>query len=573
MKLTVRGVCLILSAGLLLWTPAAGAAPAPGDKTVVQGFGARTGSVEVGSAETGPVQPASVAGSGLETSSDPGTSAEATSQLAPPRRTISPRSSGIPRRPMRGCSTAPSDFNGDGRSDLALSELGSGGVHATRVILAASIQLSARTQYFTPASPGMPPGFVQPGWALATGYFNADCYADLAVGDVSEQLLVLYGGMDGLSTARLSVITFAEVAPGVASGLFGTVLTAGDFDGDGLDDLVAGAPRSGFAEIGGIALLRGTDAGLTPTARQWIPGDDWRLPVRATGGEWFGGVLEAGDFNGDGRDDLAVGFDRDDVEVGGTAVSAAGSVVVLPGGVGGLDLAAGQRFHQDSPGVPDSVELTDQFGSSLAAGDVTGDGLADLAVATYNEGELTPEEGYRGWSITLLRGSTGGLTAEGAQYLSRQTPGVPGGELQFGVELALGDFDGDGHHDLAAGSYHDRFDAVRDAGSVTVFPGTVDGLSVVDAQLLTRETPGIPGDAASSEFFGQVLLVVKHPAGRTDLMIGTPYFEYDGLRAAGAVLVLPGGPGGIQPADAWVVSAAGATPGPHADAYFGRVIA
>jgi len=74
--------------------------------------------------------------------------------------------------------------------------------------------------------------------------------------------------------------------------------------------------------------------------------------------------VAAGDFNGDGRADLAVGAWLEDV---GT-VSNAGTVNVLYGTAAGLSATGNQLWHQDSAGVLDAAEAGDRFGAALATG-------------------------------------------------------------------------------------------------------------------------------------------------------------------------------------------------------------
>jgi hypothetical protein len=86
---------------------------------------------------------------------------------------------------------------------------------------------------------------------------------------------------------------------------------------------------------------------------------------------------DANDFNGDGRQDLAVGVRAED--------SSAGAVNVLYGSASGITATADQFFRQGVGGLADTAEGGDLFGSSLAAGDLNGDGRDDLAVGVPGE--------------------------------------------------------------------------------------------------------------------------------------------------------------------------------------------
>lgn len=102
----------------------------------------------------------------------------------------------------------------------------------------------------------------------------------------------------------------------------------------------------------------------------------------------FGSALAAGDFNGDGRVDLAIGVPNEGLEgVSGVGtISKVGAVNVLYGSSSGLSASGDQQWHQNSDRVLGAAENDDLFGSALAAGDFNGDGRADLAIGVPNEG-------------------------------------------------------------------------------------------------------------------------------------------------------------------------------------------
>jgi hypothetical protein len=100
----------------------------------------------------------------------------------------------------------------------------------------------------------------------------------------------------------------------------------------------------------------------------------------------FGHALAAGDFNNDGRDDLAVGVPNEDIGL----VLDAGAVHIIFGSASRL-VSTGNLFrHQDSLGLnnanPETVaEVGDNFGSALAAGDFNGNNRDDLAIGVPEE--------------------------------------------------------------------------------------------------------------------------------------------------------------------------------------------
>jgi FG-GAP repeat len=93
---------------------------------------------------------------------------------------------------------------------------------------------------------------------------------------------------------------------------FGSALTMGDFDGDGYDDLAVGVPfedNNVATDFGATNVLYGSPSGLTDTGDQFWSQDsaDVNGVIEDEDSDWFASALAAGDFNGDGRDDLGIG--------------------------------------------------------------------------------------------------------------------------------------------------------------------------------------------------------------------------------------------------------------------------
>ena len=213
------------------------------------------------------------------------------------------------------------------------------------------------------------------------------------------------------------------------------------------------------------------------------------------------GQLKA-DFNGDGIADLAVGVPFEDV---GT-IADAGVVNVLYGLGSGLSAAANQLWHQDRSGVADAVEVFDNFGWALAAGDFNFDDIADLAVGVPGETLGTiPGAG----AVSVLYGSGSGLSAAANQLWHQDRSGVAdvaeGGD-SFGWALAAGDFNGDGIADLAVGVPGESVGTIPSAGAVNVLYGSrTNGLSAAGNQLWHQNSTGVADVAEDSDQFGQVL--------------------------------------------------------------------
>ncbi len=147
------------------------------------------------------------------------------------------------------------------------------------------------------------------------------------------------------------------------------------------------------------------------------------------------------DFNGDGYRDLAYANAFSGSRGEGEEDYWGGAVRVVYGTAHGLDTSHSRLVHQDSAGVPGTGEDDDQWGASLASGDLNKDGYADLVVGNPFE-QVGSSSSYRG-TVTVVWGSRTGLSG-GTDLAPRSGAGS-----YFGSDLAVGDFTGDGSPDLA----------------------------------------------------------------------------------------------------------------------------
>jgi hypothetical protein len=132
------------------------------------------------------------------------------------------------------------------------------------------------------------------------------------------------------------------------------------------------------------------------------------------------------------------------------------------------------------------AETGDHFGASIAAGDVTGDGRADVVVGVPEENKY---DRVNVGAFTLLKGSSVGLTGVGSQYFDQNRTGVPGTAEtndRFGDVVTLLDLNGDGKRDAAVG---DRWED-SDRGTVTLFRGSSTGLT--PTELITAASLSTP---------------------------------------------------------------------------------
>jgi hypothetical protein len=296
-----------------------------------------------------------------------------------------------------GFALATADFNNDGADDLAVGVPyedvgGHGDAGAVQVFYGKTGNLPVgsglivsgvvNVQFWSPIDATVEGGAAANdrfGWSLAAADFNGDGHADLAVGIPQRThgagagaiafggaVNVIMGGADGLAaTVADPARLWHQNRPGMLGDvggvdLFGYALAAADFNNDGYADLAIGVPGDdyilGIVDTGSVQIVYGSANGLTTA------GNARRFHTTApTAGDFFGAALFAGDFNGDGNADLAVGAPEDTT----TAVNG-GSVTTLYGHqTHGLLQAEAQLLYPGFNGLKGSVTADDYFGEAL----------------------------------------------------------------------------------------------------------------------------------------------------------------------------------------------------------------
>lgn len=305
------------------------------------------------------------------------------------------------------------------------------------------------------------------GTTLASGDFNGDGFDDLAIGhpylkvagfSSSGAVHVLSGSVGGLTLELDSIDQSRLLGGSPGSGdTFGLALASGRFNDGPLGDLAIGAPGKtvGAApSAGAVWVLRGTTQGLNRLGYvRLVPHPTHALAA----GDRFGASLAAGDINRDGRDELAVGVPGRSRMVAGRRLFGVGQVDLYYGSASGIVANSVAYLDQSLTG---ELEQSDTFGSTLALGDTSGDGRAELYAGV-------PNENGAGAYQRFLTGLSG-ISPTGSSLVLQPGSGESEAGDRFAAALVLGDFDGNGLLDLATSAPSEDLGLLSNAGQVHV---------------------------------------------------------------------------------------------------------
>ncbi|MCK6531226.1 FG-GAP-like repeat-containing protein [Myxococcota bacterium] len=341
---------------------------------------------------------------------------------------------------------ASGDFNEDGISDVIVGAPWKDRVYVFFGPIAGRVDAVDADVILTGESSGD-----QAGYAVASaGDVDRDGSPDLLVGAQEAAggrgRAYLLRGPLGTGTRSLSTADAVLTGERTGDRAGWSVAGAGDTDGDGYGDLLIGAPWQNDAGsyAGAAYLVRGPVSGSVglgaATTRIYSPESNWELGT---------GVVGPGDVDGDGLDDILIGTDAEAAYVflgplpaGQVVLAEASSVLVPPGG--------GENLG----------------GWNAAAGDVDGDGLADILLGAPSRDEPYVDGG----GAYLVYGPP----LEGTVLLDRDCAvflAAAAGDATGRGLAGAGDVDRDGFGDLVIGSYA-ADDGISDGGVARVYLGS-----------------------------------------------------------------------------------------------------
>lgn len=425
-----------------------------------------------------------------------------------------------------GDSVLIEDFNNDGYDDIVVADPNAYWTHEGGVYLffgssegfdpLYQMEEDADVIYqltYLPSQAGF-------GNSMSSGDLNDDGYPDLIVGapdrydgwDNPGSATIFWGGTRSYMEMENSVEILGDTVEKT-----GYSVLAGDFNGDGVDDLAISSPASlGYQSLnrfhaGMVSIILGpvTSGGMIYNMV------DFRI-YGSIPNEAIGMTLAKGDINNDSMDDLIIGAPRSDLG----SITDQGLVYIVPGRsqwTGSLDLASDPsiRIFGAWP--------YDQAGTSMETGDIDGDSMDDLALGCPT-GDGYQRTTDKGGNMFLLFGKyLSSFDGSGNISLRNQYNVTIFGEEtleRFGSSIAFGDIDDDGVDDLAIGAkgWKDTLSGYT-PGGVMILQSTVirDGSILNSSSLPLLSSKGDGDEAGSSVAIGNLA-----GDGRNDIIIGSP---------------------------------------------------
>lgn len=461
------------------------------------------------------------------------------------------------------------DFNGDGWNDVIVADPSD----TNPVRFGGSAYIFFGGQSGTISDPDANADVVlrgQGGFANAVasaGDFNGDGYDDVIVGwsvndngnGLSSGSAFVFFGQSYTTQQILDANTDADVViNGRDNSQLGlSVASAGDFDGDGMDDIIVGGGDHLVDGVCGtsVYLLFGADYPTQQVLSAEV-GADVVLNAQACNNGFGRSVASAGDFNGDGLDDVIVGAFVDDA---GFPYNGIGSAFIFFGGQTGTISDPDSNADVVLNGEGGLVGFG-AFGFSVAsAGDFNGDGLDDVVVGDQFYTAGTFSFLGVGGAFVFFGGQTGTLVASDADLIV-SAQGISD-FLGFSVASA-GDFNGDGLDDVILGSPGASCeDCETINGNAYIYYGGRTG--VFDDPVTSADVVLLGQDP--EDFFGHSVAPAGDfdSDGSDDVIVGAPGDNNVAQLRSGAAFVFFGS-GSVSDSTPPVVSDLVATPNPVA---------
>jgi hypothetical protein len=375
------------------------------------------------------------------------------------------------------------------------------------------------------------------GWSVATaGDVNGDTYDDIIVSapnhvhwQTGGEVFIVHGSASGVadpSLAKADTILSDVYSDGLEYGFGLRVQTAGDINGDGFDDVIAGHPYSNSSSVniynyGFAYILYGSSTGIADGEIQTVA--DVKLSGEVAHMETGYSVATAGDVNGDGHADVVVG---------------------APGG-GKYKEGAAYMFLGSSSGISDMAMTSadtmltgrnadDSAGSDAqTAGDVNGDGYDDVIMGAPGSDAFASDAG----SAYIFLGSNTGISSAKVSTAHAVIQGETAGDGAGFRTRPAGDFDNDGFDDVLVSAHGYDSDTHTNAGAVYLIMGSSSGVADMNLSAANGKATGTGTDDELG--WGLFTAGDVNGDGHSDILMGA-YGNDDVADNAGAAYLFYG---------------------------------